>query len=214
MYYIKKLLLGLLETQVNMIIPEENISYAFKVVLIGAPGVGKTCLFNRYCFNSFDMNTKMTLGISFHSTYLRIKNEIDSSGQEKYVVNSIFDFGGQERFRPMIPKFLEGASGALLVFDLVSFSSFQQLDYWYNMLIKHTGNSEIPKLLIGSKYDLLDKTPSAEIVNNEVLNEFIKTKNLDGFFQTSALENYNILNVFKKLTNLMLRRHNSRAIVI
>jgi small GTP-binding protein len=197
-----------------MIIPEENISYAFKIVLIGAPGVGKTCLFNRYCFNSFDMNTKMTLGISFHSTYLRIKFPETQSKQERYVVNSIFDFGGQERFRPMLPKFLEGASGALLVFDLVNFSSFQQLGYWYDMLIKHTGSLSIPVVLIGSKSDLLDKVPKAEIVNDELIMEFVKSKDLEGYYKTSALENYNILDVFKELTTLMLRIHNSGAIVV
>jgi len=197
-----------------MIIPEENISYAFKIVLIGAPGVGKTCLFNRYCFNSFDLNTKMTLGISFHSTYLRIKFPKIQSKNELFAVNSIFDFGGQERFRPMIPKFLEGASGALLVFDLVNFSSFQQLEYWYNMLISHTGSLNIPILLIGSKSDLLDKTPEAEIVSNENIMEFVKSKELDGYYKTSALENYNILEVFKTLTNLMLKIHNSGAVVI
>ena len=195
-------------------ISEENISYAFKIVLIGAPGVGKTCLFNRYCFNSFNMNTKMTLGISFHSTYLRIRFPKDQRRIEQYAVNSIFDFGGQERFRPMLPKFLEGASGALLVFDLVNFSSFQQLDYWYEMLIKHTGNVDIPILLIGSKSDLIDKIPQNEIVNDEVIMEFIKANELDGYYRTSALENYNILEVFKILTNLMLRTHNSEAIVI
>jgi small GTP-binding protein len=197
-----------------MIIPEENISYAFKVVIIGGPGVGKTCLFNRYCFNSYDMNTKMTLGISFHSTYLRIKFNNLPHEHEKYVVNSIFDFGGQERFRPMIPKFLEGANGALLVFDLVNSSSFQQLGYWDDMLIKNTGNTSIPKLLIGSKSDLLDKIVPTDRVNIDDINEFIKTREIYSFFQTSALENYNILKVFKELTNLMLKKHNCEAIVI
>ncbi len=193
-----------------MIIPEENIRYAFKIVLIGAPGVGKTCLFNRYCFNSYDMNTKMTLGISFHSTHLRIRFPNTESKNELYAVNSIFDFGGQERFRPMLPKFLEGASGALLVFDLVSFSSFQQLEYWYDMLINHTGSLNVPILLIGSKSDLLDKTPEAEIVSDEIITEFVKSKDLNGYYKTSALENYNILEVFKNLTNLMLKIHNSK----
>ncbi len=197
-----------------MIIPEENISYAFKIVLIGAPGVGKTCLFNRYCFNSFDINTKMTLGISFHSTYLRIKFPKIKSKKEQYAVNSIFDFGGQERFRPMLPKFLEGANGALLVFDLVNFSSFEQLDYWHNMLVNHTGSLNIPILLIGSKSDLLDKTSETERVNDELIMDFIKMKDLDGYYKTSALENYNILDVFKNLTNLMLKIHNSGAVVI
>lgn len=197
-----------------MTIPKDNISFAFKVVIIGGPGVGKTCLFNRFCFNSFSINTKMTIGISFHSTYLRIEYNNRPNEIEKYVLNSIFDFGGQKRFSPMIPKFLAGANGALLVFDLVNSSSFDQLDYWYDMLIKHAGNVNIPKLLIGSKSDLLDKVNPLEKVDNDLINEFIKTKELDGFYQTSALENYNILKVFKELTNLILKKNNSGAIVI
>ena len=74
----------------------------------------------------------------------------------------------------------------------------------------------IPKFLIGSKSDLLDKTPNnkAEIVNKDLIEEYVKEKNLDGFFRTSALENYNVLEVFKNLTNLMLKRHKIEAFVI
>ena len=193
-------------------IPEKNVSFAFKIVIIGAPGVGKTCLFNRYCFNSFNMNTDMTIGINFHSTYLRVKFK-DGIKNDTFVANSIFDFGGQARFKPLIPKFIDGASGALMLFDSVNFSSFQQLDFWYDNLIE-TAKKSIPKFLIGSKSDLLDKTPKAEIVNEDLIKEYIKEKRLDGFFRISALENYNILELFKDLTNLMLKRHNIEAFVI
>jgi len=193
-------------------IPEKNVSFAFKIVIIGAPGVGKTCLFNRYCFNSFNMNTDMTIGINFHSTYLRVKFK-DGIKNDTFVANSIFDFGGQARFKPLIPKFIDGASGALMLFDSVNFSSFQQLDFWYDNLIE-TAKKSIPKFLIGSKSDLLDKTPKAEIVNEDLIKEYIKEKRLDGFFRISALENYNILELFKDLTNLMLKRHKIEAFVI
>lgn len=192
-------------------IPEKNVSYNFKIVIIGAPGVGKTCLFNRYCFNSFSMNTDMTIGINFHSTFLRVKIK-DEIENENFVANSIFDFGGQARFKPLIPKFIDGANGALILFDSIDFSSFQQLDFWYDKLVENAKKS-IPKLLIGSKSDLLDKNP-AEIVKEDLIEEYVKEKQLDGFFRTSALENYNVLEVFKDLTNLMLKRHKIDAFVI
>jgi len=193
-------------------IPEEEIGYVFKIVIIGAPGVGKTCLFNRYCFNSFNMNTEMTIGINFHSTYLRIKFN-DGSNREKYVANSIFDFGGQDRFKSLIPRFIEGASGALILFDSVGFSSFQQLDFWYNNLTENVDDS-IPIILIGTKSDLLDKTTEAEIVNQDLIDDYLKEKQLDAFYRISALENYNVLEAFKELTCKMLKKRDVNASVL
>lgn len=191
--------------------PEDEICFIFKIVIIGAPGVGKTCLFNRYCFNSFNMDTGMTIGINFHSSYLRI--QYNGTKEEKYVVNSIFDFAGQDRFKKLIPKFIDGAQGALILFDSISFSSFHQLDFWYEKLIENCDKS-IPKILVGTKSDLLDKTPQTEIVSKDYVHDFLNEKGLDGFIRTSALENYNVLEVFKKLTNLMLRKNKIDASVI
>ncbi|MGB5911782.1 MAG: Rab family GTPase, partial [Promethearchaeia archaeon] len=117
---------------------EKRVFYTFKTVIIGAQSVGKTCLFNRFCFNSFNFDTSLTIGINFHSLNLKIKqqNQMDTLC-ENFIVNSIFDFGGQERFKPLLPKFLEGANGALLVFDLINKKTFTHLDFWYNQLIEH-----------------------------------------------------------------------------
>lgn len=199
-----------------MRVPEEEIAYGFKIVIVGPPAAGKTTLFNRYCFNSFNMDTKMTIGINFQSTYLKIRQRNGAAIQEKYVVNSIFDFGGQERFRPLIPKFLEGANGALLIFDSVSFTSFDKLDYWYEKLMENTQNTQwsIPIILVGSKSDLLDKTPQNEIVSNNLINQYVEMRNLNGYYLTSALDNYNVLEVFKELTKLILKRHKIEAIMV
>ncbi|MFX1238784.1 MAG: Rab family GTPase [Promethearchaeota archaeon] len=194
---------------------QKDVEYAFKIVIVGAGGVGKTCLFNRYCFNSFNMNTEMTIGINFHSTYLRIqKAGSHNTDQEKYVANSIFDMSGQEKFKPLIKKFIDGASGALLVFDSVSFLSFQQLDYWYEQVMQNSVDPNIPIILVGSKSDLLTKTPEWEQVSEEVIQEYIKERNIADFSRTSALENYNVLEVFKKLTNLMLKAFKFPAHVV
>ncbi len=195
-----------------MRVPEEEIAYGFKIVIVGPPAAGKTTLFNRYCFNSFNMDTKMTIGISFQSTYLKVRLRNGAAIEEKYVANSIFDFGGQERFRPLLPKFLEGANGAILIFDSVSFTSFDKLDYWFFQLMENTHS--IPIILVGSKSDLLDKTPQNEIVSKNVINQYLEERELDGYFLTSALENHNVLEVFKKLTKLMLNRHRIEAIMV
>ncbi|MFW9821989.1 MAG: Rab family GTPase [Candidatus Thorarchaeota archaeon] len=192
----------------------KNIVYSFKIVICGSNSVGKTCLFNRYCFNSFNFDTTPTIGINFHSINLKINNEREpDSLREQYIVNSIFDFGGQDRFKPLVGQFLEGSSGALLVFDSVSYSSFQELDFWYEQLITNAISSDMPILLIGSKSDLIDKTPISEIVDESLIYEYLDDKQLDGFYRTSALENYNVLEVFKELNNLMLKKQQTHFIV-
>ena len=103
---------------------------------------------------------------------------------------------------------------ALLVFDSVSHSSFNQLDFWYDQLIKNAVNSDIPIILVGSKSDLLDKSSETEIIGEELIYSYIKEHQLDGFFRTSALENYNVLEVFKELNNLMLKRQHIPYVVV
>ena len=132
---------------------------------------------------------------------------------ERYVVNSIFDFGGQERFQPLIPKFLGGANGALLVFDLTAGLSFDKLDFWYNQLIEYGEGLTIPKILVGSKSDLLDNTQQENIIQDDLIKDYAKKRNIDIFFKTSALKNYNVLEVFKELNNLMLKRYNTPYVI-
>ncbi len=194
---------------------QKSVLFNFKTVICGASSVGKTSLFNRYCFNSFNFDTSPTIGINFHSVYLQIDFSMETDDlKENYVVNSIFDFGGQERFAPLIPKFIDGANGALLVFDLVNYLSFEQLDFWYENLKQKAVNSEIPIILVGSKEDLVKTSPKSEIIDEDLIYRYVKDKNLDGFHRTSALENHNVLEVFKKLNNLMLKRLHKPYVVI
>jgi small GTP-binding protein len=192
----------------------KDILFSFKTVICGASSVGKTSLFNRYCFNSFNFDSSPTIGINFHSVYLKInfKKEINPQ-KENYVVNSIFDFGGQERFAPLIPKFIEGANGALLVFDSVNISSFNQLDFWYDKVIENAIDSKIPIILVASKNDLIDETSESDIVSDKLIFEYLEERKLDSFARTSALENYNVLEVFKKLNNLMLKKQHIPFVV-
>jgi len=149
----------------------------------------------------------MTIGINFHSINLKIRNKEDPSKiVEKSIANSIFDFGGQDRFKPLIPKFIGGANGALLLFDLTNLSSLNQLNFWYDQLIHHAEGHKIPKILVGSKKDLIEEKKWTSLKENTQIIDFIKKKALDGFIMTSSLNNYNVVEVFKELNNLMLEK--------
>jgi len=193
---------------------KKKILYTFKTVIVGPPSAGKTCLFNRFCFNSFNFDTSLTIGVNFHSIDLKIRfrDEIKSL-KETYNVLSIFDFGGQERFKALIPKFLGGANGVLLVFDLTSKNSFEQLEFWYDQILENANGLNLPKLLVGSKSDLVSSTAIENLVPEEKILNFIQEKNMDGFFKTSSLQNQNVLSVFKELNNLMLKHQDTQYVV-
>ena len=70
----------------------KDILYSFKVVICGASAVGKSSLFNRFCFNSFNFDTSPTIGINFHSVYLEINFEKSPDElKENFIILFIFD---------------------------------------------------------------------------------------------------------------------------
>jgi len=92
-------------------------------------------------------------------------------------------------------------------------NSFEQLNFWYQQVLEHANGLNLPKLLVGSKSDLMHSTALEDLVPEEEIHNFIQEKNLNGFFKTSALENQNVLAVFKELNNLMLKHQNTQYVV-
>ena len=45
----------------------EKPYYLFKICILGEGGVGKTCIARRLCFNKFEMDTRLTIGLDFYT---------------------------------------------------------------------------------------------------------------------------------------------------
>ena len=181
---------------------EKRPLYIFKICLLGEGGVGKTCLARRLCFNTFDMDTKLTVGVDFYTHDFPIL----VGGKKKDIVRlSIWDFGGQENFKRLFPYYLNGANGIFLCFDLANFDTMSRLDWWYDEMFKLI-SQDVPRVLIGCKFDLIKKRQLKK--EKAIVNRYMKIHNEKGFFQTSSLENYNVDYIFLELTKLMLDVHN------
>ena len=85
--------------------------YTFKVLLLGAPSVGKTSIFYRYVKNQFSHNYITTIGIN----YLTKEITLEGKRSAKLLIS---DIAGHERFKLLRKEFYEGANGALVIFDL------------------------------------------------------------------------------------------------
>ena len=163
----------------------EEFDLIFKIVIIGDSGVGKTNLIGRYLKNEYKEDSKATVGVEF--------------GEKKYEINGlkikaqIWDTAGQERYRAITSMYYKGAKGGLIVFDLSSKSTFQNVEKWFNK-IKKTADPTINLILIGNKSDLKDKR---QISTEEGEN---KAKEMNvAYLETSALNADNVDKAFDLL---------------
>ena len=157
-----------------------------KVVLLGDSGVGKTCIISRYISGQFDENSASTNGASYAS-----KN-VEYPELGKNLMLDIWDTAGQEKYKALTKFFYKDASVAILVYDITSKLSFDNIkDYWYKQ-IQENGEKNVVLGIAGNKCDLYEK----EEISEEDAKEFAKSIGAV-FALTSAKDNNGIDKLFE-----------------
>ena len=111
---------------------ENDSTPIYKVILVGEGGVGKTCIIHRYIENTFDENTKNTLGESFLSKTIEIDDQVISL--------EIWDTVGGEKYRSLSKIFFNGSSAVIFVYDITKLKTFEELkNYWYQKIKEELG---------------------------------------------------------------------------
>jgi len=162
-----------------------DYQYLYKIVLVGDTSVGKSSLLLRFARNDFDLSSRSTIGVEFASKKVRVQGRV--------VKAQIWDTGGQERYRPMMDIFYRGAVGALLVYDITSRTSFEDLEDWITELRAGVNLGTII-LLVGNKCDLED----LRAVDRTEAEDFAQEHRML-FLEASALEAKNVELAFIKL---------------
>uniref|UniRef100_A0ABK0LME8 small monomeric GTPase n=1 Tax=Rattus norvegicus TaxID=10116 RepID=A0ABK0LME8_RAT len=104
---------------------------AFKVMLVGDSGVGKTCLLVRFKDGAFLAGTFIsTVGIDFR----------------------IWDTAGQERFRSVTHAYYRDAHALLLLYDITNKDSFDNIQAWLTE-IQEYAQQDVVLMLLGNKVD-------------------------------------------------------------
>jgi len=163
----------------------EDPKYLFKVVLIGDSGVGKSKLFLRFLRNEYNDHSKTTIGVDFGT------KTITCEGQA--VTAQIWDTAGQERFRALSSIYYHGAVGALIVYDITSPVSFENVKKWLKEVHEHA-DKDIVIMLVGNKCDL----KHARAVETRVAEDFAKDNGMS-FVETSALDATNVEEAFQAI---------------
>lgn len=177
-----------------------HASSVLKVCVLGEGGVGKSTLTHRLITNQFNPSTKMTIGIDFQVLKTSIfdpnvPEDSDKVNQIPLQVQ-IWDFGGEERFRFMLPRYVKGAVGGLLLYDLSRYSTTRYIHDWYKIWVDNCPPNA-PLILIGSKVDLIAE---AEIPNAEKsMQDLAKELNISKWFYISSKSGKNIMIMLNEL---------------
>ncbi|MBD3352026.1 MAG: GTP-binding protein [Candidatus Lokiarchaeota archaeon] len=158
-----------------------------KVFLCGEGGVGKTTLIERLIRGVFNANTIITIGVQ-HSLY-KIKTP-----KGKEIRLQIWDLGGEERFKVILPIYVKGSAGGLIVFDESRYPTFRNLPEWIK-LVKKSVDPDASLLLVSTKADLVDK----QRISDEKMKEFLEKHGFRDYIRTSSKDGLNIEAAFKKL---------------
>jgi small GTP-binding protein len=149
--------------------------FVLKILTAGDGGVGKTTLLHRYVSNRFVADTSMTIGVQFHLKNI-LFGGVDCTLQ-------LWDFGGQDRFRFLLPTYASGAKGALLLFDLTRMqTTFSLENSWLPIVRKEDPN--MPVVLLGTKLDMVD--PNFPQIEPGFGQEFGNRNKLNGYVETSS----------------------------
>ncbi len=162
-------------------------NHNIKILVAGEGGVGKTTLLHKYVSGTFVVDMSMTIGIQFHLKTVLVGGLAHNL--------HLWDLGGQDRFRFMLPSYVLGAKGALLLYDTTRIVSLESLEEWVGICRTHDKN--LPILLCGTKVDLVeDRSVSLDLVKS-----YLESLNFFGHLEVSAKNGQNVEKAFEMLVN-------------
>jgi small GTP-binding protein len=152
-------------------------------------------LTRRYLTGLFEVDTKITMGAEIF-----VKN-IDI--EEYRIVLQIWDFGGEEMFRFLLPAYAKGSAGGLYMFDMTRYNTLQRTKEWLSIFEGGLSPEEkgIPILLVGGKHDLKDQI----MVNHDEAEKLSKERNLYKFVECSAKTGENVELLFEILVRKIMK---------
>lgn len=159
-----------------------------KISMIGNMAVGKSCLALRFVQNKFMDRHKPTI-TDVESTAVKINGD--------YVIFQVWDTAGQERFRSLLPLYMKGIHGAVVVYDITNKDTFHAIPEWIEEVRKHASEDPVI-MLVGNKMDLATEDENLRQVTQKEGRDFAAAHDLL-FTEASAKTAENVETLFLNL---------------
>ncbi|MDQ7066746.1 MAG: Rab family GTPase [Sulfurimonas sp.] len=164
--------------------------FAYKIVMVGDFGVGKTSLVKRFVENSFSEEYLSTIGVSISKKTLN-----DSTLM-------LWDIEGHTEFKAIFKQYLLGAKGFIIVADLNRKGTIDNI-------AKH----------LELCHSIVPNTPVSIALNKADLEHHITQETIDALYalspniltilKTSAKESQSVEELFKKLDSGIIKQMES-----
>ncbi|CCD24696.1 Ras family GTPase RSR1 NDAI_0D03820 [Naumovozyma dairenensis CBS 421] len=164
----------------------------YKLVVLGAGGVGKSCLTVQFVQGVYLDTYDPTIEDSYRKTI-----EIDN----KVFDLEILDTAGVAQFTAMRELYIKSGMGFLLVYSVTDRQSLDELMELREQVLRIKDSSKVPMVLVGNKADLNDE----RVISVEEGIEVSSTWGKVPFYETSALLRSNVDEVFVDLVRQIMR---------
>ncbi|KAK3693784.1 ras family-domain-containing protein [Podospora appendiculata] len=164
----------------------------FNVVVLGAGGVGKSCLTAQFVHNEWVENYDPTIEDSYRA-------QINVDGRE--VVLEILDTAGTDQFVAMRDLYMKTGQGFLLVFSITSRDSLRELEMLREEIIRIKDDENVPIVIVGNKKDL-EHQRTVDRAQAFAISQLWQAP----YYESSARTRSNVDEVFVDLCRQMLRR--------
>ncbi|XP_009568549.1 GTP-binding protein Rit2 isoform X1 [Cuculus canorus] len=187
-----------MELENEMISSSSNSSAGsreYKVVMLGAGGVGKSAMTMQFISHRFPDYHDPTIEDAY-KTQVRIDDE------PAYL--DILDTAGQAEFTAMRDQYMRGGEGFIICYSITDRQSFQEAAEFKELIYRVRHTYDIPLVLVGNKIDLEEFRQVSTEEGMSLAREYSCS-----FFETSAALRFYIDDVFHGLVREIRRKESS-----
>ncbi|CAG5126645.1 unnamed protein product, partial [Candidula unifasciata] len=159
----------------------------FRLVVMGAAGVGKTAIISQFLYDQFVSEYKETIE-ELH------RGEYDTNGVR--LTLDILDTSGCHSFPAMRKLAIDTSDAFVLVYSVDDESSFQAVTSLRQQILEEKQDRDVPIVIVANKTDI---GSAKRVISSETAESLVCMDWGNGYIEASAKDNVNIVGIFKEI---------------